>query len=54
MMPAPSLPPIPWQPIPLTPLPEVFIDDSPQAWAVWDACVRQIEQQLQTPTKESA
>lgn len=46
MTPAPTLPPIPWQPISLIPLPEVFEDDSPHAWASWDAAVRAMEQRM--------
>ncbi len=47
MTPTPSLPPIPWQPIPLTPLPEVFIDDTPAAWLIWDAAVHALERELE-------
>jgi hypothetical protein len=39
----PTLPPIPWQPLPITPLPEVFIDDTPTGWALWDASIRVLD-----------
>lgn len=45
MLAAPVLPPIPWQPIPMTPLPEVFIDDTETGWALWDAAVRALDRQ---------
>lgn len=31
-----ELPPIPWVRPPITLLPEVVIDDSPESWARWD------------------
>lgn len=34
---SPDLAPIPWVRPPNTPLPDVILDDSPEAWAVWDA-----------------
>lgn len=30
--------------MPATPLPEVFEDDTPSAWLVWDACVRALDE----------
>jgi hypothetical protein len=45
----PTLPPIPWKPLPITPLPDVFIDDTPSAWCIWDAAVRAMDD-----VKESA
>lgn len=38
------LPPLMWAPPPITPLPDVFIDNTPSAWAVWDACVRALDE----------
>jgi hypothetical protein len=40
----PTLPPLQWQPLPITPLPDVFIDDTPSAWAIWDAAVRAMDE----------
>lgn len=36
----PTLPPIPWQPLPITPLPEVFEDNSEFVWRLFDQAVR--------------
>jgi hypothetical protein len=33
----PILPPIPWRPDPITPLPEVFESNSDTSWALFDA-----------------
>lgn len=33
----PSLPPIPWQHVPITPLPEVIESNTDSAWARFDA-----------------
>jgi hypothetical protein len=41
-----TVPPIPWQAVSLIPLPEVFIDDSPAAWLLWDAAVRALDREL--------
>ncbi len=30
--------------MPITPLPEVFEDDTPSAWFVWDAAVRAMDE----------
>lgn len=35
-----TLPPIPWQRIPITPLPDVFEDDSEFVWRLYDQAVR--------------
>lgn len=43
----PTLPPLPWQALPITPLPEVFVDDTPMAWLIWDACVRAMDERAE-------
>jgi hypothetical protein len=40
----PTLPPIPWKPVPITPLPEVFEDGTPTGWSLWDAAVREMDE----------
>jgi len=42
-MTTPVLPPLRWQPIPITPLPEVLEDNSEFSWRLFDAAVRAAE-----------
>jgi hypothetical protein len=45
-MSTPTQPPIPWKPLPITPLPEVFFDDTPMAWRLWDEAVRAMDERV--------
>jgi hypothetical protein len=44
----PILPPIPWRPEPITPLPDVFESNSETSWALFDAAQRAQDQQEQS------
>jgi len=41
----PTLPPIPWLPLPITPLPEVTEDNSEFVWRLFDQAVRAMDEQ---------
>lgn len=38
-----TLPPIPWIPLPITPLPEVTEDNSEFVWRLFDQAVREMD-----------
>ena len=40
----PTLPPIPWQPMPITPLPEVTESNSEFVWKLYDQAVRAMDE----------
>jgi len=45
-MSTPMLPSIPWVPIPITPLPDVFEDNSETTWRLVDAAVRSMVREI--------
>ena len=38
-----DLPPIPWRPVPVTPLPEVYEGNTDFDWQLWDTAIDQLE-----------
>jgi hypothetical protein len=42
-----TLPSLPWVPPPITPLPDLFEDNSEFVWHLFDAAVRALDKQLE-------